>query len=54
MREDLLGTGQAEWENATLERFLAAVAAVAEDRGSEGRPTWADLADLLVTATGYE
>ena len=54
MREDLLGTGQTEWENPTLERFLEALAAVAGDRGSDRRLTWSDLADLLVTASGYE
>ena len=54
MREDLLGSGAREWENATLDRFLKALAAVAEDRAFEGTPTWADVAELLVTATGYE
>ncbi|RBY94805.1 hypothetical protein DQ244_05955 [Blastococcus sp. TBT05-19] len=54
MREDLGRSGKAEWENATLDRYLEALAAVAEDRGPEGRLSWAELADLVVTATGYE
>jgi hypothetical protein len=54
MRDDLLGTGQQEWENATLESFLEALAAVVEDRRFEGQPSWEDLAQVLVTATGYE
>jgi hypothetical protein len=54
MREDLLHTGREQWGNTTLEAFLEALAAVAEDRGFQGTPTWADVADLLVTATGYE
>jgi hypothetical protein len=54
MREDLGRTGKTEWENATLDRFLAALAAVAEDRGPEGPLSWAELADLVVTATGHE
>ncbi|WP_104522972.1 DUF7660 family protein [Blastococcus atacamensis] len=54
MREDLGRSGKTEWENATLDRFLAALAAVAEDRGPRGRLSWSELADLVVTATGYE
>jgi hypothetical protein len=54
MRDDLLAKGEAEWENATLEAFFEALAAVAEDRDIDRPPTWADFADLLVTATGYE
>lgn len=54
MRDDLLGTGQQEWENATLASFLEALAAVIEDRRFEGRLSWEDVAQVLVTATGYE
>jgi hypothetical protein len=54
MREDLLRTGREEWSNHTLEAFLEALAAVAEDRELAESPTWRDVADLLVTATGYE
>ncbi len=34
--------------------FLAALAAVAEDRGRHEAPSWSDVADLLVAASGYE
>ena len=54
LRDDWRGTGRTEWENATLDRFLGALAAVAEDRDGHEKPTWATMADLLVTATGYE
>jgi hypothetical protein len=54
MREDLLDKGEHEWGNPKLEGFLEALAALAEDRRFSGQPTWADLADLLVSATGYE
>ena len=54
MRDDLLATGEREWENATLADFLEALTAVVQDRGPNGRPSWAEVAQLLVTATGYE
>ncbi|GLY18891.1 hypothetical protein LWF15_19070 [Kineosporia rhizophila] len=54
MHDDLVGSGEQEWENPTLEGFLEALAAVAEDRVSPDAPTWAHLAELLVAATGYE
>jgi hypothetical protein len=55
MHEDLHDKGEQEWENGTLDRFLEALAAVTEDRAFDGRePSWADVADLLVGATGYE
>ncbi|SDN97341.1 hypothetical protein SAMN05660199_01001 [Klenkia soli] len=54
MRADLQGSGQREWENATLDRFLDALAAVAEGRTEVGKPTWSTVAELLVAATGYE
>ena len=54
MRSDLV-VHPGEWENGTLERFLDALAALLEqpERTPEG-PTWHQLAQLLVTATGYE
>jgi hypothetical protein len=53
----------AEWENATLERFLDALATCLEalparytNRGEQlpDQPTWKLLAETLVTASGYE
>jgi hypothetical protein len=52
-----------EWENPTLDRFLDALAASLEalpqlhtNRGETlpTQPTWKILAELLVTASGYE
>ncbi|GAA4608169.1 hypothetical protein BJY16_006704 [Actinoplanes octamycinicus] len=40
------------WENATLDRFLEALAAVVEDGTAE--PSWRTFAELLVAASGYE
>jgi hypothetical protein len=57
MGRDLEGTGQAEWENATLSRFLEALSAILnEDRADQqnAQPTWATFASALVTATGHE
>jgi hypothetical protein len=55
LREDLLADG-GEWENPTLERYLAALARVVED--SHGRhgaePTWQVVALLLDSAVAYE
>jgi len=52
-----------EWENATLERFLDALAASLQalparyaNQGEQlpDQPTWKLLAETLVTASGYE
>lgn len=51
---DLNGTGRDEWENATLERFLDALSGVLDSGRYEQPPTWADVAEILVRATGYE
>ena len=51
------------WENPTLERYLQALAACLDDlpsrynnRGEQfpDQPTWQLLAEILVTASGYE
>ena len=52
-----------EWENATLDRFLEALAASWQDipglyrnRGEEfpDAPTWKMIAEALIMASGYE
>jgi hypothetical protein len=52
-----------EWENPTLDRFLDALAGVLQglpgyyaNRGEQfpNAPTWAMLAGVLVSASGYE
>jgi hypothetical protein len=52
-----------DWENATLERFLDALAACLDGLPSRytnqaeqlpDQPTWQLLAEVLVTASGYE
>ena len=62
MLSDLLAHPGA-WENTTLDRFLDALAASLEglpgryaNRGEQfpGAPTWKTLAEVLVTASGYE
>lgn len=51
------------WENATLDRFLGALAVIFDtlpalyaDRGEQfpDQPTWKLLAEALVAASGYE
>ncbi|NYE37241.1 hypothetical protein F4692_002374 [Nocardioides cavernae] len=57
-----LGDGESEWENATLDRFLEALAAFAEARVTDGpgqdmdqdRGSWRLFAQMVVAATGYE
>ena len=58
-----LRSHRGEWENPTLDRFLDALAAWLEalpqlytNRGETlpTQPTWKILAELLVTASGYE
>jgi hypothetical protein len=62
MRDDLVAYPN-EWENATLERFLDALAALLDSRYQQpvdradskpSGPSWNQLARLLVAATGYE
>ena len=56
--EDFRGTGEVEWENATLERFLDGLAAVASarivDQPGQELATWRLFAELVAMATGYE
>lgn len=63
MHADYKGTGKDEWENASLDRYLEALAALAdalphlyENRGEAmpEQPTWEMVAILLAGATGYE
>lgn len=42
------------WENVDLSRYLQALAAVAQDRSTDGPPTWRHFAELLVAASVYE
>ena len=57
---DFRRSGDAEWENPTLDRFLAALAAVVEARfvdeeaAAQEVATWRLVAELLAVATGYE
>lgn len=52
MRADWFTSGQVEWENPTMDRFLEALAAVVELE--VGEVTWSRVAWMLVKATGYE
>jgi hypothetical protein len=51
-------TGQTEWENNTLPRFLDALIAVAwsriEGRANQDDASWRLSAEMIVAATGYE
>ena len=53
-----LGGGATEWENATLEDFLEALAAFSEARlvgeTEQDRASWQLFAQMIVAATGYE
>ena len=53
-----LGGGEAEWENATLDRFLAALAAIAGarlvDAEDQEAASWWLFAEMIAAATGYE
>jgi len=62
LREDFK-TKPIEWENATLERYLAALASWLEDsagyyRAMDGAepavPSWRTVADMLIAAKMYE
>jgi hypothetical protein len=57
---DFAGSGRAEWENNTLERFLDGLAAFALARVNgraveeQEMASWALFAELIAAATGYE
>jgi hypothetical protein len=62
LREDLQ-SNPAEWENATLDRFLGALASWIEDsdgyyinhsRPVPTSPSWRNIAEMLVAAKIYE
>ena len=63
MHDDYDQSGKDEWENATLDRYLEAMTALAHalpqlyaNRGEPmpERPTWEMVAILIAGATGYE
>lgn len=57
---DFRGSGSSEWENATLERFLDALAAFSAARlvdrqvNEQEMPSWRVFAEIVAAATGYE
>jgi hypothetical protein len=51
---DLNGPDRDEWENATLDSFLDALSGVLDSGRYGQQPSWADVAEILVRATGYE
>jgi hypothetical protein len=55
---DYRDSGEQEWENGTLDRFLDSLAAYANasvlDGGDQESPTWQLFAELVVAATGFE
>lgn len=54
MLADLNGAGRDEWENAKLDRFLDSLSGVLDSDRYGRQPSWADVAEILVRATGYE
>jgi len=52
MSADRADRGSAEWENATLARFLEALSACLQDGKQDAR--WAAFARALVTSSRYE
>ncbi len=54
MHADFVDAGAVEWENATLEWLLEALAAVATDWPGAAEPSWSVFAQILITATAYE
>ena len=46
--------GPGGWENWTIEEFLEAMEAYAQDAGLPPQPTWRDVATLLLAGKGYE
>ena len=57
---DFRATGEAEWENGTLDRFLDGLSAFAGARvvdalkPDQEQATWRLFAEILQAATGYE
>jgi len=57
---DFRSTGEAEWENGTLDRFLDGLSAFADARLLEApepdqeQASWRLFAEILRAATGYE
>lgn len=49
-----LDGARGEWENPTLERFLDAMGRWLDDVERPGPGSWADLAEALYAARGYE
>jgi hypothetical protein len=58
--DDFRGTGESEWESATLERFLDGLSAFAharvvnEPEQDQARASWRLFAEMIRAATGYE
>lgn len=42
------------WENGSLERFLEALAALAEETSAQQKPDWKAVGDMLMAAKVYE
>jgi hypothetical protein len=57
---DFRSTGEAEWENGTLDRFLDGLSAFAEAGVGEApepdqeQASWRSFAEIVRAATGYE
>jgi hypothetical protein len=57
---DFRSTGEAEWENGTLDRFLDGLSAFADARVVEApeldqeQASWRLFAEMVLAATGYE
>lgn len=57
---DFRSTGEAEWENGTLDRFLDGLSAFAEARvigagePDQEKASWRLFAEIVRAATGYE
>lgn len=57
---DFRSAGEAEWENGTLDRFLAGLSAFAEARVAESsepdqeQASWRLFAEIIRAAIGYE
>jgi hypothetical protein len=46
--------GPGGWENWTIDEFLEALEAYAQDAELPAQPTWRDVARLLLAGKGYE
>ncbi len=53
LRADLVKNG-ADWENATLDRFLEALSAYINDAKISDEPKWRTIAKILLAASRYE